>query len=123
MPIDVKPVGFRVLVEQLENRSVGNIQLPENAKESVFCRFKVVAVGEPRIAANGREVPIPVKVGDEVMFDMKKCVACGPPTFFGGRTLALVEGDGILAVMDGETPVHCPRSCGPSASPFWRSSE
>jgi chaperonin GroES len=60
----VEPIGERVLVKLLEEESTtpSGIVLPDTAKEKPQ-RGIVVAVGE-----SSYEEPIPVEVGDKVMF-------------------------------------------------------
>lgn len=102
MPLEIAPRGPRVLVEQIKSHAFGGIELPENVKNSALFRFRVVSLGEEKILPNGERVPFTVKPGDEIMFDTKHAAPCGEPHFFGGRDLALVHVDGILAVMTGE---------------------
>lgn len=98
MAVGVIPVGYRVLVERIENRDVGAIAMPDNSTSQGIRRYKVVAKGESRITANGREVPITVNIGDEIMFDMRHFCECGPKELFDGRELGTVDVDALLAV-------------------------
>ena len=56
----------RLLVKRKETtKSLGGILLPEAQKERVG---QVVAIGGPLIKDNGTKLPVPVEVGDWVMF-------------------------------------------------------
>lgn len=100
MAMDFKPVGWRVLVEMQERD--GSTVLGADGG-SPFKKCVVVDVGQPRIASNGMEVPIPVKIGDEVMFDTDNPSMVEflyPPLF--GRTLACVKCEVIYGIVSGE---------------------
>ena len=91
--LDCKPVGWRVLVEAFNREGVTTIIVPESSGETRFIKYVVVDVGSTRIAANGTPIPIPVSIGDEIVFD-----ADNPnrfhaldPQMHNGRNLALVD--------------------------------
>jgi chaperonin GroES len=64
-----KPLGDRVLVKRIENEDVtaGGIIIPDAAKERAQTG-KVIAVGEGRVDAQGKIVPMHVKIGDKIYF-------------------------------------------------------
>jgi chaperonin GroES len=64
-----RPLGDRVLIQRLENEDVteGGIIIPDSAKERAQTG-QVIAVGQGRIDANGKIIPMNVKVGDKIFF-------------------------------------------------------
>lgn len=107
--IDVTPKGYRVLVEQIENRQLGTIAMPDNSTQAGVNRFRVVAIGDAKILPSGERVPIDLQLGDEIIFDVKGCAPCGPAYIFGGRNLAIVEVDKVLGVFTGEPGLPPPK--------------
>jgi chaperonin GroES len=69
MPIKLKPLGDRLIVEPIEREEVtaSGIVLPETAKEKPQ-EGKVLAVGPGRRDEKGERIPMDVKVGDRVLF-------------------------------------------------------
>ena len=65
----IKPLNDGVLVrrEDEEQKSAGGIIIPDTAKEKPQ-RGKVVAVGSGKKDADGKRIPMEVKVGDRVLF-------------------------------------------------------
>ena len=65
----LKPLHDRVLVlrEDEERKSAGGIIIPDTAKEKPQ-RGKVVAVGAGKRDADGKRIPMEVKVGDRILF-------------------------------------------------------
>ena len=68
--IVLKPLGDRVLVEvtQAEEQTVSGFVLASAAKEKPQTGT-VVAVGEGRLLDSGDLAPVPVKVGETVLFE------------------------------------------------------
>lgn len=99
MAMTFQPIGFRVLVEQKLRADLG-VLVPENTDEIGFVKRTVIALGQAHIAANGREVPIPVNIGDEVLVDVKdpRKFTPIPTTFSGDRVLAIIDVDCIKCV-------------------------
>jgi chaperonin GroES len=65
----IRPLYDRVLVQRLEddNKTASGLYIPDNAKEKAQTG-KVVSVGVGRVTADGKTVPLQVKVGDVVFF-------------------------------------------------------
>ena len=65
----LKPLGGRVLVKpsEKEQKSSGGIILPDTAQKRPQ-EGQVVAVGEGKVSDTGEVLPIPVKVGDIVIY-------------------------------------------------------
>jgi chaperonin GroES len=65
---NLKPLGNRVLVKRSEPKtSKGGILLPDSAKEKPR-QGVVVAVGSGKVDDKGRNHPVELKKGDEVLF-------------------------------------------------------
>ena len=67
--MDLQPLGDRVIVEVLEEEetTVSGIVLPDTAKEKPS-KGRVEAVGPGKYSEKGDLIPMPVKVGDLVVF-------------------------------------------------------
>jgi chaperonin GroES len=65
----IRPLYDRVLVQRLEDdgKTASGLYIPENAKEKAQTG-KVVSVGSGRVTADGKVVPMQVKVGDMIFF-------------------------------------------------------
>ena len=65
----IQPLGDRVLVKPLEEKEqkVGSIIIPDTAKEKPQ-RGVVKAVGNGKVASDGKNVPMNVKIGDNVFY-------------------------------------------------------
>lgn len=68
MPIKLKPLGNRVLIQRSKAKATkGGILLPETAQEKPK-EGEVIAVGPGKIDDNGNKESLNVKVGDRVLF-------------------------------------------------------
>ena len=68
--MNVRPLHDRIIVERVEEEDeqrVGNIIIPDSAKEKPQ-QGKVVAVGKGKIEKDGKVTPLDVKAGDIVLF-------------------------------------------------------
>ena len=65
----LKPLGDRLIVKAVEEEetTASGIVLPDTAKEKPQ-RGKVLAVGDGKVADDGKRVPIDVSDGDEVLY-------------------------------------------------------
>lgn len=93
----LKPIGDRVIIEvaKEEEKSVGGIVLASAAQEKPQTG-KVIAVGEGRTLDNGEKAPLPVKVGDQVMFEKY----AGQEVKFEGQEYLIVNGKDIVAIVE-----------------------
>src|SRR5260370_36187377 len=68
MAINVKPLGDRVLVHQLEEKEQkkGGIIIPDTAKEKPQ-EGEVVALGTGKVNEEGKKIDFTVKKGDKVL--------------------------------------------------------
>ena len=67
--MNLKPLGDRVILEPQEAEQVtkSGIFIPDTAKEKPQSG-KVVAVGEGRVTDEGKNIPVKVKVGDQILY-------------------------------------------------------
>src|SRR5438067_1677875 len=95
----VQPLGDRVVVEREEakEKTAGGIVLPDTAKDKPQ-RGKVVAVGDGRVAKDGKRRPLQVKVGDQILFTS---YAGDEFKLNGDQKVLLMREDDILAVIEG----------------------
>jgi len=91
----LKPLSGRVLVKPLksEAKSTGGILLPDTAQKRPQ-EGKVVAVGEGKVLDNGQVEPVPVKVGDVVIYPEYG----GTEVKLDDEEYLLIDSDALLAV-------------------------
>jgi chaperonin GroES len=67
--MQVRPLHDRVLVKRMneEEKSKGGIIIPDTAKEKPV-QGEIIAVGQGRVAEDGKIRPLDVKKGDRVLF-------------------------------------------------------
>jgi chaperonin GroES len=96
--MNLKPLGDRVVVEREEaqEKTAGGIVLPDTAKDKPQ-KGKVLAVGEGRLAKDGKRRDLQVKVGDSVLFTS---YAGDEFKLEGDKKVLLMREDDILAVID-----------------------
>ncbi len=94
MAVKLKPLDDRVVVEPLEaeEKTPGGIVLPDTAKEKPQ-RGKVIAVGPGKLLDDGTRVPVPVEVGDEVIFGKYS----GTEVEVDGKELKILRESDLLA--------------------------
>jgi chaperonin GroES len=94
----LQPLGDRVVVEREEAKGMtaGGIVLPDTAKDKPQ-KGKVVAVGDGRVAKDGKRRPLQVKIGDQVLFTS---YAGEEFKIEGDQKVLLMREDDILAVID-----------------------
>lgn len=95
----IQPLGDRVVVEREEaqDKTSGGIVLPDTAKDKPQ-KGKVLAVGDGRVAKDGKRRPLQVKVGDQVLFTS---YAGDEFKVDGDKKVLLMREDDILAVVEG----------------------
>ena len=93
----LQPLGERVVVEREESKgtTAGGIVLPDTAKDKPQ-RGKVLAVGDGRVAKDGKRKPLQVKIGDSVIFTS---YAGEEFKIEGDKKVLLMREDDILAVI------------------------
>ncbi len=99
MPVNIKPLADRVVVEPIEEEvqtfAGGQLVLPDTAKEKPQ-QGKVLAVGPGRRDEEGKRIPMEVKVGDTVIYAKYSGTTFKTPD---GEFLILKESD-ILAIVE-----------------------
>lgn len=93
----VRPLHDRVIVKRIEEEETtkGGIIIPDTAKEKPI-EGKVVAVGNGKIADDGKKIPLEVKVGDKVLFGKY----AGTEIKIDGEEHLIMREDDIVAVVD-----------------------
>jgi chaperonin GroES len=93
----IRPLHDRILVKRLEGeeKTVGGIIIPDNAKEKPM-EGKVVAVGNGKLLDNGTVRKLEVKAGDRVLFSK---YSGSEVKMDGAEHLILTESD-ILGIIE-----------------------
>jgi len=96
--MNVRPLFDRVLVERKEEptKTRGGLFLPESAKEKPM-QGVILAVGEGRVADDGKVTPLQVKVGDLVAFGKY----AGTEIQIDGEDRLILKEDDILGIIEG----------------------
>lgn len=99
MPMKVKPLGDRVLVEPVEEKEIrkGGIIIPDSAKEKPT-EGVVRALGTGKTTDKGKKVKFEVKVGDRVLISKYG----GTEIKLDDKEFKLLNADDILAIIIGE---------------------
>lgn len=89
-----KPLGDRIAVERIEEKTVNGIIIPDTAKEKPV-QGVVVAAGEGARDEKGNRIPLEVKVGDTVLF-----TKWGGTEFkIDGKELTIMKESDVLAIL------------------------
>jgi chaperonin GroES len=93
----LKPLGNRVLVQRLEPQETmkGGIILPDSAKKKQETA-KVVAIGSGKSLEDGKILPIPVKIGDEILMDKYS----GQEVTIDDEEFVILKADDIIATIE-----------------------
>jgi chaperonin GroES len=97
MPISIKPLGNRVVIEPIEQEEItaGGIVLPETAKEKPQ-EGTVLAVGPGDRDDDGKRIPLDVKEGDKVLFAKYS----GTEIKLDGKKVLILRESDLLAIVD-----------------------
>lgn len=98
--MNIRPLGDRVVIKQLaaEEKTKSGLYLADSAKEKPQ-EGEILAVGPGKVLESGAMAPMPVKVGDIVLFAKYS----GTELKHEGETYIILNADrDILAVMDRE---------------------
>jgi chaperonin GroES len=92
----VVPLYDRLLVRKIESADVteGGIIIPESAKEPLN-RGIIVAAGSGKMLEDGREIPLKVKVGDEIIFGR----FAGTEVQIDGQKLVTMREDEVYGIV------------------------
>ena len=94
--MNVKPLGDRVLVKQLEAKETtkGGIVIPDTAKEKPQ-EGEIVAVGEGKKTDDGKVIALSLKKGDKILYGKYS----GTEINVDGEEYLIIREDDILAVV------------------------
>ncbi len=93
----LKPLGDRVVIEPLTDeseKSAGGIFIPDTAKEKPQ-KGKIIAAGPGRTTDEGKVLPMPVKVGETVLYSKY----AGTEYKQDGKEYLIVREADVLAVI------------------------
>ena len=93
----VKPLHDRVIVKRVEEEETtkGGIIIPDTAKEKPV-EGKVVAVGDGKVADDGKKIPLEVKAGDKILFGKY----AGTEIQIDGEEHLIMREDDIIAIVE-----------------------
>jgi chaperonin GroES len=94
--LNIKPFADRVLVkaQKAEEKTASGIIIPDTAKEKPM-QGEVVAVGNGRVADDGKVSPLEVKVGDKVLYGKYS----GTEVTFDGEEYLIMRESDIYAII------------------------
>jgi len=95
--MEIRPLHDRVIVRRVEEKktTASGLIIPDSSTEKPS-RGEVVAVGNGRISAEGKVIPLDVKVGETVMFGQYS----GTEITVGDEKLLVMSEDEIVAVIE-----------------------
>ncbi|MBW1779471.1 MAG: co-chaperone GroES [Deltaproteobacteria bacterium] len=93
----VRPLHDRVIVKRVEEeeKTKGGIIIPDTAKEKPV-EGKVVAVGDGKVADDGKKIPLEVKAGDKILFGKY----AGTEIQIEGEEHLIMREDDIIAIVE-----------------------
>ncbi len=94
--MNVKPLADRVLIKPMEaeEKTSGGIIIPDNAKEKQQ-KGEVVAVGDGKVADDGKKISMSVKKGDKVLYGKY----AGTEVTIEGEEYSIMRESDILAIV------------------------
>lgn len=95
--MNLKPLGDRVILRQdeVEVTTASGLYLAKDAKEKPQTGT-VLAVGEGKLDKEGKHLPMPVKVGDKVIYGKYG----GTEITLDGEEVLILRADDIYAVVE-----------------------
>ena len=93
----LRPLQDRILVQRVEEETTtkGGIIIPDTAKEKP-AEGKVIAVGNGKLADDGKRVPLEVKKGDRILFGKY----AGTEVKIEGDEYLIMREDDVLGIID-----------------------
>jgi len=93
----VRPLHDRVIVKRVkeEEKTKGGIIIPDTAKEKPV-EGKVIAVGDGKLADDGKKIPLEVKAGDKILFGKY----AGTEIQIDGEEHLIMREDDIIAIVE-----------------------
>jgi chaperonin GroES len=97
MTMKIRPLNNRVLVKRVEelSRTPGGLFLPDSAKEKPI-EGEVLAIGEGKLADDGKLIPMSVAVGDRIILPKYS----GTEIKVDGEEYLLLKEDDILGIVE-----------------------
>ena len=95
--MEIRPLHDRVIVRRVEEKktTASGLIIPDSSTEKPS-RGEVVAVGNGRISADGKVIPLDVVVGDTVMFGQYS----GAEITVDDEKLLVMSEDEIVAIIE-----------------------
>ena len=95
--ISLKPLGNRVVARRTEKEETtkGGIILPDTAKQKQETAV-IVAIGPGTKTKEGKDIPIPVSVGDTILMDKYS----GQEVTVDDEEYIIVRADDIIAIVE-----------------------
>jgi chaperonin GroES len=95
--MNLKPLQDRILVQRVEEETTtkGGIIIPDSAKEKP-AEGKVVAVGDGKVADDGKRVALEVKKGDRILFGKYS----GTEVKIDGEEYLIMREDDVLGIIE-----------------------
>ncbi|MFO7599261.1 MAG: co-chaperone GroES [Candidatus Desulfacyla sp.] len=93
----VRPLHDRVIVRRVkeEEKTKGGIIIPDTAKEKPV-EGKVIAVGDGKLADDGKKIPLEVKAGNKILFGKY----AGTEIQIDGEEHLIMREDDIIAIVE-----------------------
>ena len=93
----LKPLGDRVIVkaDEAEDQTASGLYLARESKEKPQTGI-VLAVGEGKLDKDGNKIPVPVKVGDKVIYGKYG----GTEITYEEETVLILRADDIYAICE-----------------------
>lgn len=93
----LKPLGDRVIVkaDEAESQTASGLYLANDAKEKPQTGV-VLAVGEGKLDKDGNRIPVPVQVGDKVIYGKYG----GTEVHYAGEDVLILRADDIYAICE-----------------------
>jgi chaperonin GroES len=93
----LRPLQDRILVQRVEEETTttGGIIIPDTAKEKP-AEGKVTAVGNGKIAEDGKRIALEVKKGDRILFGKYS----GTEVKVSGEEYLIMREDDVLGIID-----------------------
>jgi len=95
--VALKPLGNRVVAKRTEEEEAtkGGIILPDSAKQKQETAV-VVAIGSGAKTSEGKEIPVPVSLGDTILMDKY----AGQEVTVDDEEYIIVKSDDIIAIVE-----------------------
>ena len=93
----IRPLHDRIIVKRLEEQEVkkGGIIIPDSAKEKPQ-EGKVIAVGNGKVADDGKKIPLDVKAGDKILFGKYS----GSEVKIDDKEYLILREEDVLAILE-----------------------